>query len=217
MKEFIRKRLDPKGWLYQFLWSLYNPKKASANLKRTFAKSSIFDDADDLNACSLLPEDLLRGVFDLVNPKTILDVGCGTGRSLDWFLEHGADVVGVEGSSMAISHARHPERIQQFDLNQVLSLGKRFDLVWCFEVAEHIHPTYVHNFIRSLTDHSNTILMSAAHPGQGGTGHFNEQPRSYWLDLLRASGYEHDDEGCRKIIENWEWYPENVFFFRRRI
>lgn len=208
--------LDTNGTTYQLLRRLRHPLRTWREFRRNTSKNSIFHDKADLHACSLFPEALLKGVHSLVKPASVLDMGCGTGRSLDWFVEHGLDVVGVEGSSLAIANAKHPELILQKDLNQELNLGRRFDLVWCFEVAEHIHPVYVDNFTRALTRHSDVILMSAAHPGQGGTGHFNEQPRSYWLDKMRALGYDHDDEGCRQMIAGWEWYPENVFLFRKR-
>ncbi len=150
-----------------------------------------------------------------VNPSSVIDVGCGAGKSLDWFLEKGVEVVGLEGSDIGIKHAKNPQYISKMNLNEPVDLKRRFDLVWCFEVAEHIHPDFTDVFTRTLITHSDCIVMSAAHPGQGGVGHFNEQPRSYWVDHFSRLGYQHDDAGRTEIVKNWDWYPENIFLFRK--
>jgi cyclopropane fatty-acyl-phospholipid synthase-like methyltransferase len=55
-------------------------------------------------------------MLELFQPKTVLDLGCGTGRSLEYLLDHGVDAMGVEGSALAISKARNSERIVRHDL-----------------------------------------------------------------------------------------------------
>jgi hypothetical protein len=95
-----------------------------------------------------------------------------------------------------------------------LDLHRRFDLVWCFEVAEHIHPDYVESLLRTLTNHSESIVMSAAHPKQGGIGHFNEQPREYWLEAFAKKCYQHNDALKSQLCKDWTWYPENIFVFQ---
>ena len=37
-----------------------------------------------------------------------------------------------------------------------------------------------------------TIVFSAAQPGQGGTGHINEQPPEYWAQRFEGRGYDLD-------------------------
>jgi hypothetical protein len=98
-------------------------------------------------------------------------------------------VIGVEASSAAIRASGCSDLIVRHVLRQPLELNRRFDLVWCFEVAEHIHPDYVETFLDSLVRHSDTVAMSAAPPGQGGEGHCNEQAQSYWIAKLASRGY----------------------------
>lgn len=207
--------LNPGSKLFTFFYMLRHPIKTGRRMNIHFKKSSIFNDKDDLHGCSLLPLELLRNTKKILKPSSILDVGCGTGKSLDWFLSNDIETVGLEGSPMAISHAFNSQKIRQTDLNKPFDLNRKFDIVWCFEVAEHIHPDYTAIFIRSLILHSDTILFSAAHPGQGGVGHFNEQPRSYWIDLFSDLGYLHDEEGRTSVISGWTWFPENIFLFRK--
>lgn len=215
LKSLVRQYLHPDGMAYSALRVLANPRDATRRYRRSRTKNSIFENEDELGGCSLEPIGLLSSCLEIFSPSSVIDVGCGTGKSLDWLLSQGIDVTGVEGSEVAIRHALNGDKILQWDLNQPLDLKRRFDLVWCFEVAEHIHPDFTDAFLKTLTTHSDNIVMSAAHPGQGGVGHFNEQPRSYWIEKLQLAGFSHDDAARTRLIRNWTWFPENLFVFRR--
>ena len=67
-------------------------------------------------------------------------------------------------------------------------LNRRFDLALCIEVAEHLRAERGDELIEYLCARADSVLFSAAVPGQGGTGHINEQPQSYW----HARFAEHD-------------------------
>jgi hypothetical protein len=61
-------------------------------------------------------------------------------------------------------------------------------LVWCFEVAEHIHSRYVENFIDNLCRHSDLVTLSAAPPGQGGEGISMSSPKRIgWRSFQAAA------------------------------
>jgi SAM-dependent methyltransferase len=52
-----------------------------------------------------------------VNVKSFLDLGCGKGISTKWFLDHGADVLCVEGSQDALDRTVLPrDRIVHHDV-----------------------------------------------------------------------------------------------------
>ena len=163
--------------------------------------------------CSLFPVRKVDQIVNLVRPKTILDVGCGTGRTTVYLHQRGFETLGVEASGIAIRSSERPDLIRQHDLRFALDLGQFFDLVWCFEVAEHIHPKFASTFVDSLVRHSNVIALSAAPPGQGGEGHFNEQPQSYWEAKFADRGYALHDEWTAAMQTVNEFYSENMMVF----
>jgi hypothetical protein len=66
------------------------------------------------------------------------------------------------------------------------------------------------------------VVFTAAPPGQGGTGHVNEQPQSYWIDRFRAEGMEYDETWSREVATRFEregvrspWLVDNVMVFAR--
>ena len=166
--------------------------------------------------CSIFPKEILDLTLELFHPGSVLDVGCGTGISLDYFQSKGIRVRGLEGSELAISKARHGSLITLHDLNSPANLGEKFDLVWCFEVAEHIHPKYVSALIETLTTHGDRILLSAARPGQGGLGHLNEQPPEYWVEKMSEAGFALDAENSNKYRTLPDHFASNILVFERR-
>src|SRR2546426_3691918 len=76
-------------------------------------------------------------------PASILDVGCGICTWLKAALDYGvSDIFGVDGIEIPESQLLIPRAFFMWrDLEKPLSLGRRFDLVLCLEVAEHLSET----------------------------------------------------------------------------
>lgn len=214
-----------KRWLKQrvsrdsLVWRLATAASAIVFYPRTLyrkaTKSSIFYFESEMDMCSLFPKGLLDESIRIFRPRSVLDLGCGTGRSLDYFHQQGIEVFGIEGSELAISKSPHPELIRQADLNEEVDLGRKFDLVWSYEVVEHIHPGYVHNLLRTFSNHADQVVLSAAQPGQGGQGHFNEQPPEYWIEKFGEHGFRFDAEATERLRAVPEEFAGNMLAFRR--
>jgi len=147
-------------------------------------------------------------VVECFEPKTVVDVGCGEGLWGKAFEGSGCEVLGLDG---------HPDPAipaQSVDLADELPTFERpFDLAVCLEVAEHLPPARAETFIAEMCRLSDTILFSAAVPGQGGTGHLNEQWPQYWVNLFVAHGFTCSDDLRWKIWGDdrvcW-WYRQNL-------
>jgi SAM-dependent methyltransferase len=166
------------------------------------------------------PSQVLPLVFEILKPKSILDIGCGIGTWLKVAKDHGvSDVLGIDGdyvdkSQLKIDTAEFVEK----DLEKPFDLGRKFDLAICLEVAEHLKESSAANFVASLTKHADVILFSAALPGQGGQRHINEQWPDYWSNLFSKSGFSMTDPIRGRIWNNeavdW-WYRQNIFLVIR--
>lgn len=185
------------------------------SLSMSIKKDSTFSSNVDLKICSLLPAKVLEIIISEINPKSVLDVGCGTGASLSYFLENDVEAKGLENSDYAIENSPVKEHIYKHNLNKPYLSDKQYDLVWSFEVIEHIHPKYEATFLNTLVNHSHQILISAAIPGQGGHGHFNEQEPQYWINKFKELGYIYDDDFSRKLQSTGDAYVENILFFKK--
>ncbi|NJL70660.1 MAG: class I SAM-dependent methyltransferase [Candidatus Competibacteraceae bacterium] len=123
-------------------------------------------------------------------PSSVLDLGTNVGWWLKFFIDCGVkDVLGVDGSNM-VEHLQIPrENFREIDLRADWSLGRRFDLVLCLEVAEHILPESADGLVGRISGHTDRVFWCAAVPNQGGWEHLNEQPAEYWTAKFEARGF----------------------------
>jgi hypothetical protein len=153
------------------------------------------------------------------NPDSVVDFGCAIGAYLEPFYGDGVDIKGVEGNSDAFYHAVVPEEyLEQYDLRDQYLTKKKYDVVLCFELAEHLPKQYADNLVSTLTEAGGTIIMTAATPGQGGTHHVNEQPREYWSEKFESRGYEYDPDAVEDLRDAFEvdqtiWVYDNLMVF----
>ena len=185
------------------------------SFKMILMKDSTFTSDSEIFMCSLFPKNVLNIVIKELNPTSVLDVGCGVGKSLEYFSNFDIETIGIENSAIAISKSLFKDKIIKHNLKHQFNLNRSFDLVWCFEVIEHIHPDYEEVFLQNLTSHSTKILISAAKPGQGGHGHFNEQASEYWLQKFKKLGYSYDEKFSAKVKATKDSHAENLMFFER--
>lgn len=166
-------------------------------------------------------------VNDYVQASRVLDVGCGEGWWGAEFQKLGCDVLGIDGAYVDPTAASGIPSIA-WDLERPIFAAGRpgpldgcgmtdrkyhFDLAVCLEVAEHLRPARALSLVGDLCLSAPVVLFSAAIPGQGGTGHLNEQWPTYWAHFFQQHGYAvsgalrweiwNDDR-----VENW--YRQNL-------
>ncbi len=165
---------------------------------------------------SKAPQAIVKHIVRRYETSSVLDVGCGTGEWLNEFancdVNHifGIDGIGIDSRYFAIDRSF----FQLIDLRNEWNLRRRYDLVLCLEVAEHLPSESSKCLVRSLCSHADIVLFSAACPNQGGQGHINCQWPSYWQERFNECGYVCEDS-LRPLIWNATfpeyWYKQNIF------
>lgn len=135
---------------------------------------------------------ILPVLMDLVGPASVVDVGCGNGVWLDELLGQGIErCLGIDGPWAKNELLRIPEeRFLEHDLASGMpEISDSFDLAISIEVAEHLPESSADDFVAFLCGLAPVVAFSAAVPMQGGTGHQNERPQSYWLEKFTGRSF----------------------------
>jgi len=170
------------------------------------------------SASSKSAEIIVPLIIDLVGPRSVIDIGCGTGTWLSVFKAHNInDITGVDGVWVRDQSLLIPEScfVVQ-DVTQGFNAEREFDLALSLEVAEHLDQRYARSFVGTLVKLSSVILFSAAIPFQGGTRHVNEEWPDYWAKLFGEHEYVPIDCIREKIWNNEDvawWYAQNIIVF----
>jgi SAM-dependent methyltransferase len=105
-----------------------------------------------------------------VDDKRVLDAGCGTGRYSRWLLDHGAEVIGFDGSPQMLEYARGKAGeadLRLHDLREPLDFLKddSVDLVLATLVMGYVEDwgPVLAEFRRVLRD-DGALMMSTEHP-----------------------------------------------------
>ena len=174
---------------------------------------SSIDDAALRTAKEIVPL-----VMKLIQPKRVVDVGCGLGTWLSIFQEYGVEnILGIDGDYVDGKMLKIPqEYFVPHDLVKPLKIEQHFDLVVSLEVAEHLPSESAELFVDTLVSLGPVILFSAALPYQPGNSHLNVQWPDYWVSLFHQREYTVIDCLRNKFWSNenveW-WYSQNIFLF----
>lgn len=222
LKPFLRERSALWQSLRKFYINFYTivyriKSRAIRFFKSHVTHDSIFFNDEALWMCGFSHKKKVSNVLQEFAPQNILDIGCGLGNTVKEFRSRGIEAFGLEGSELAIRRSEVADFIQQANLNFPVDLKRKFDLVWCVEVLEHIHPKYVQNIVETICRHGDTLLISAAPPGQHGELHFNEQPQEYWIEKFQKQGFSLDRELTSAFQRIDEEFSQSVMIFKRNM
>ena len=157
-----------------------------------------------------------RRFFEILSgylqPKSMLDVGCGLGTWMREAQVLGMEVAGVEGPWCEVDKLEIDKSLVTItDLEQPIDLGRRFDLAVSLEVGEHLSKDAAPHLVRSLTKHADHVIFSAAVHFQGGHHHVNEQFLDFWIDLFQQEGFVPLD-----IFRGTFWKDESIHWWLRQ-
>ena len=119
---------------------------------------------------------------DIIRPNTVLDIGCGPGHFVESMIDLGINAYGIDIDERI---GDKPYLFRQ----DILSTKFVADVAICLEVVEHIHEDHADEIVNKIsTMFTDTLIFTAAQPGQGGVGHINCQYPKYWDNKFQSNG-----------------------------
>jgi len=167
-------------------------------LKHNFAVNSIFD-------AGCRDAKLIKALYDL---DSNLDInGCDY---FDWTIEN--------------AHQDVKNLVYQHDLRDPLNVDKKYDIVTCFEVAEHIDKDYCDTFLNNLKNLSKKYVIITWSDSGGENDrihdthlqHLNPLGRNDVIDLV--SRYMKLNESLTEmILEESIYYSDFLWYWRKSL
>lgn len=162
-------------------------------------------------------------LYDLLQPKRVIDWGCASGLYLVPFKRYGCRVLGLDADNASAKQLEDEESMLA-DLRYPIPIPLKFDLALCIETAEHLQPEYADQLVENVAHSADTVFFSAAHPGQGGQNHWNEKTPEYWRIRFDKHGFKPhpliswvsaaiaENPECRKV----SWLIPNAMLLQRK-
>lgn len=188
-------------------------------MRRRIYDDDFFKDTNELKSLSA------RKVAEIINSyfvfNSVFDIGCGAGIYIAEFKKMGKDVLGCDSSIAGLQFSLNDFTIFHADATLPILLNRKYDIVICFEVAEHIKKKYSRQLVKNCTSNSDTVLFTAAPIGQGGVGHINEQPYDFWNKLFEEMSFRYNSDLSEKIRQQMKkedvvcWIADNFMYFSK--
>lgn len=122
-----------------------------------------------------------REIFRRHGPQYVMDVGCAFGHLVGRLRVRGIEAWGIDTSEYALSQAA--DEVRPFlDLASGADLlPRRYDLITCIEVTEHMPPMVALATIENICGHTDSVLFSSTPDDFDTETHINVQPTDYWV------------------------------------
>jgi hypothetical protein len=143
------------------------------------------------------------GIVRELRPASVLDAGCAMGFLVETLRKRGIEAWGIDVSEYAISqvHESVAEHCQVASLAD--PLPRRYDLVVCIEVLEHIPPQETSAAIANLCAATDRLLLSTTPDDYGEATHLNVQPPEAWSAALAREGFIREVDRDASYVTPW--------------
>jgi SAM-dependent methyltransferase len=151
---------------------------------------------------------------------SVLDVGCGYGYALRWFLDHLITGLGIDGFTDCIEKNLCKGSILLWDFYEGAPvLPQKYDLGWSAEFLEHVDVKYLPN-VMAVFKTCKHVCITHGEPGQGGFNHVNCVTDDKWIEHFEVAGFHHlKDETIKlRLSDRWKapWGRRTLMVFENR-
>lgn len=156
--------------------------------------------------------------------KSMIDIGCGWGHTMEWFERFLVHSIGFDGDPNCINGNRMFGNAFLADFTQgppnatILNPAVCYDLAWAAEFVEHVDERYMDNYM-AVFRQCRYVVITHAEPGQNGHHHVNCKDDAYWIEKFAEAGFIHDpkETAILRATDRWSagWGRRTLMFFRR--
>ncbi len=151
-------------------------------------------------------------VVGIVNPRSVLDVGCARGLFVQALAATGLQASGIDISEHAIATAHVDVRDRLRVASATEPLGGPYDLVACIEVLEHMSPVDAQRAIDNIAAATDLVLFSSSPTDHDEPTHINTRPAEQWAAWFAERGFFRRTDVDLSFLSPWA-----VLFERREL
>ncbi|MGB9750872.1 class I SAM-dependent methyltransferase [Roseiflexus castenholzii] len=154
--------------------------------------------------------DLADRIIADIGPRSVMDAGCALGMLVEQLRARGVDAEGIDISEYAIAQADESVRSYVRVGSIAEPFNRRYDLIVCIEVLEHMPRADAEAAIANMCSWSDDILFSSSPNDHREATHLNVHPPEYWAEQFARHGFFRDVGFDASFIAPW------AVRFRRR-
>ena len=174
--------------------SLYNEYYYSHDCGRPYRRDDVWLNFFD---------QIAKRIIEQFEPKTALDAGCAWGFLVEAFRNHGVEAFGVDISEYAIQNIDPVIKPYCWIGSITEPFPKKYDLITCIEVLEHMPQREAEKAIENLCTHANEIVFSSTPFDYKEATHINVHDPEYWAEQFARYGFYRDMEADLSCITSW--------------
>jgi hypothetical protein len=168
----------------------------------------------------------LQNTFSVEDLKSVCDIGCSTGHVLYYLKnKYNSDIKGYEyfDYHKTSEHCKIPEHIDIFDMRDHLNDNvKKYNIVNCTEVGEHIDKEYADTLIENAKKLSNKYIIFtwSSHGGEAEPNcdphhqHLNPLSRDQYLELMNKHNLKPNMNLTNTFLKESFSHPSFYFWWR---
>jgi uridylate kinase len=160
----------------------------------------------------------------VLNPKSCLDIGCGTGKLVYYLRKLGIEAYGIEISHYALESARKEIKpyLQFGDITKIPHEDNSFDAVVTFDVLEHLERSRLRKSVEESIRISRKWIVHKVFTKENHWIHFSHSRDfshmsvlsiPYWLNMFK---YIENVTVVRKLYFRFPSFVETLFLLRKK-
>ena len=163
--------------------TVYNESYYSFHCGKDYKRNNGWEEFND-HIASCIVKDL--------DVHTALDVGCAVGYLVESFRKKGVEAFGIDVSEYALSNVL--DDYKAFCSRQSITqpLSKKYDLITCIEVLEHLRPEEISVAMENICDAADLVIFSSTPFNYEEETHLSVHGVDYWTEQFAYQGFYHD-------------------------